>query len=145
MTEFSKSKPLPVPTGLTLHNKSRMLDVAFDDGSEFSFSFEFLRVFSPSAEVQGHGKGQEVLQIGKRDIDIAAIEPVGNYAIQPTFSDGHNSGLFSWVYLHELGTKQDELWEQYLTQLHDAGYPGDTGRDSPKGTVKAMSGEIRRH
>ncbi|HEV7813867.1 MAG TPA: DUF971 domain-containing protein [Janthinobacterium sp.] len=140
MTEFTKSAPVPQPTALTVHKQSRVLDISFDDGAEFSFPFEFLRVYSPSAEVRGHSKGQEVLQVGKRDIDIASIEPVGNYAIQPTFSDGHNSGLYSWAYLHHLGSNQEELWQEYLDQLAAAGYVGDAGRDSgSKGSVKAMS------
>jgi DUF971 family protein len=140
MTEFTKSAPVPQPTALTVHKQSRVLDISFDDGAAFSFPFEFLRVYSPSAEVRGHSKGQEVLQVGKRDIDIASIEPVGNYAIQPTFSDGHNSGLYSWTYLHHLGSNQEELWQEYLDQLAAAGYVGDAGRDSgSKGSVKAMS------
>ena len=89
----------PQPTGLTVHNQSRVLDVAFDDGSEFALPFEYLRVYSPSAEVQGHGKGQETLQLGKRLVGITGLEPVGNYAVQPTFSDGHNSGLYTWACL----------------------------------------------
>jgi DUF971 family protein len=146
MMEFNSSAPVPQPTALTVHNKSRVLDIAFDDGSAFSLSFEFLRVLSPSAEVRGHNKGQEVLQVGKRDIDIASIEPVGNYAIQPTFSDGHNTGLYSWAYLHYLGSNQDSLWEDYLAKLSAAGYVGDAGRDaSSKGAVKAMSGCGHQH
>jgi DUF971 family protein len=118
----------PNPTALTVHQQSRVLDIAFDDGSEFSLPFELLRVYSPSAEVKGHGQGQEVLQVGKRDVGIVALEPVGNYAVQPTFSDGHNTGLFSWEYLHKLGTRQQELWADYMARLHAAGFDGDTGR-----------------
>lgn len=116
------------PTALTVHQKSRVLDIAFDDGSEFSIPFELLRVYSPSAEVRGHGQGQEVLQLGKRDVGISGVEPVGNYAIQPTFTDGHNTGLFSWDYLYKLGSEQEALWADYLARLHAAGFDGDSGR-----------------
>ena len=116
------------PTALTVHQKSRVLDIAFDDGSAFSLPFELLRVYSPSAEVRGHGQGQEVLQLGKRDVGITGVEPVGNYAIQPTFSDGHNTGLFSWDYLYKLGNEQAALWSDYMARLHAAGFDGDTGR-----------------
>lgn len=118
------------PTALTVHQKSRVLDIAFDDGSSFSLPFELLRVYSPSAEVRGHGQGQEVLQLGKREVGITGVEPVGNYAIQPTFSDGHNTGLFSWDYLHKLGSEQQALWADYLARLHAAGFDGDSGRES---------------
>lgn len=104
----------PLPTGFTVHNKSRMLDVSFDDGASFTIPFELLRVYSPSAEVRGHGAGQEVLQLGKRDVGIAALDPVGNYAVQPTFTDGHNTGLYSWDYLYKLGRDQQQLWTDYL-------------------------------
>jgi DUF971 family protein len=116
------------PTALTVHQKSRVLDIAFDDGSEFSIPFELLRVYSPSAEVRGHGQGQEVLQLGKREVGISGVEPVGNYAIQPTFTDGHNTGLFSWDYLYKLGSEQDALWKDYLARLNAAGFEGDSGR-----------------
>ena len=116
------------PTALTVHQKSRVLDIAFEDGNEFSLPFELLRVYSPSAEVRGHGQGQEVLQVGKRDVGITGVEPVGNYAIQPTFSDGHNTGLFSWDYLYKLGSEQQALWDDYLARLHAAGFEGDSGR-----------------
>lgn len=117
------------PTALTVHQKSRLLDIAFDDGSSFSLPFELLRVYSPSAEVRGHGQGQEVLQLGKREVGITGVEPVGNYAIQPTFSDGHNTGLFSWDYLHKLGSGQQQLWADYLARLQAAGFEGDSGRE----------------
>ncbi|NHZ62160.1 gamma-butyrobetaine hydroxylase-like domain-containing protein [Massilia genomosp. 1] len=117
------------PTALTVHQKSRVLDIAFDDGSSFSISFELLRVYSPSAEVRGHGQGQEVLQLGKRNVGVTALEPVGNYAVQPTFSDGHNTGLFSWDYLYKLGNEQAALWADYLARLHAAGFDGDAGRE----------------
>ena len=119
----------PNPTALTLHQKSRVLDIAFDDGSAFSLPFELLRVYSPSAEVRGHGQGQEVLQLGKREVGITELEPVGNYAVQPTFSDGHNTGLYSWSYLYKLGTEQESLWQDYLNRLHTAGFIGDSGRE----------------
>jgi DUF971 family protein len=128
----------PNPTALTVHQQSRLLDIAFDDGSEFSLPFELLRVYSPSAEVKGHGAGQEVLQVGKRDVGIVSLEPVGNYAVQPTFSDGHNTGLFSWEYLHKLGSRQQELWAEYMARLHAAGYDGDTGRD-PQAVVEGKA------
>ncbi|MES2151640.1 MAG: DUF971 domain-containing protein [Pseudomonadota bacterium] len=117
-----------IPTALTVHQKSRVLEVAFDDGSAFSLPFEYLRVYSPSAEVRGHGQGQEVLQVGKREVGITAFEPVGNYAVQPTFSDGHNTGLYSWDYLYRLGREQEALWSDYLARLHGAGFDGDSGR-----------------
>ena len=125
------------PTALTVHQKSRVLDIAFDDGSAFSLPFELLRVYSPSAEVRGHGQGQEVLQLGKREVGISGVEPVGNYAIQPTFSDGHNTGLFSWDYLYKLGNEKDKLWQDYMDRLHAAGLEGDSGRDPAKAPAPA--------
>jgi DUF971 family protein len=110
-----------IPTTITLHQKSRVLEIAFADGRTFRLPFEFLRVYSPSAEVRGHGPGQEVLQVGKRDVDIRALEPVGSYAVQPQFSDGHATGIYSWEYLYELGENQDDLWKQYLEKLAQAG------------------------
>ena len=103
----------PVPTEIKLHQRSRIMEVAFDDGQRFEFTYEFLRVHSPSAEVRGHGAGQEVLQLGKRDVDITRVEPVGNYAIRPVFSDGHDSGIFTWEYLYQLGAEQDRRWADY--------------------------------
>jgi DUF971 family protein len=114
-------KNTPIPTEIKLHQTSRILEVAFNDGSSFSFPYEFLRVFSPSAEVRGHGHGQEVMQVGKQDVTITGVEPVGSYAIQPSFSDGHDSGIYSWDYLFEIGKNQDMLWTRYLQQLADAG------------------------
>lgn len=110
-----------LPTGITLHQKSRVFEIAFSDGRTFRLPYEFLRVYSPSAEVRGHGPGQEVLQVGKRDVDIRAVEPVGSYAVQPQFSDGHNTGIYSWDYLYELGERHDELWAEYLERLSKAG------------------------
>jgi len=110
-----------IPTGITLHQKSRVLEITFSDGRTFRLPYEFLRVYSPSAEVRGHGPGQEVLQTGKRNVEIRSIEAVGSYAIQPAFSDGHSTGIYSWEYLYELGETQDELWAQYLEKLKKAG------------------------
>ena len=117
----------PQPTALTVHQASRVLEVAFDDGAAFRIPFELLRIYSPSAEVQGHGPGQEVLQTGKRNVALVNLEPVGNYAVKPTFSDGHDSGIFSWDYLYELGQQQDALWKQYAERLAAAG----VDRDAP--------------
>lgn len=123
----------PQPTTLTVHLQSRVLQIGFDDGSEFRIPFELMRVYSPSAEVQGHGPGQEVLQTGKRDVTITALEPVGNYAVQPTFSDGHNTGIYSWDYLHFLGTQQAQLWKQYEERLAAAGRDRDAPMTAPAG------------
>lgn len=120
----------PNPTSLTVHKQSRVLEVAFDDGAVFSLPFELLRVYSPSAEVRGHGQGQEVLQLGKRNVLITALEPVGNYAIQPHFSDSHNTGIYTWDYLHWLGSNQAQLWEDYLRRLEAAGFTRESGRDA---------------
>ncbi len=117
----------PQPTALTVHQASRQLEVAYDDGAVFRIPFELMRVYSPSAEVQGHGPGQEVLQTGKRTVGIDALEPVGHYAVQPRFSDGHDSGIFSWDYLYRLGAEQDALWARYEARLAEAG----VGRDDP--------------
>ena len=112
---------MPTPTEIKLHQKSRVLEVAFDDGRSFRLPYEYLRVFSPSAEVRGHGPGQEVLQVGKRDVEIRHVEPVGSYAIQPTYSDGHATGIYSWDYLYQLGLEQDSRWAAYLKQMDEAG------------------------
>ena len=117
--------PDRVPTGITLHQKSRVLEIAFSDGREFRLPYEYLRVYSPSAEVRGHGPGQEVLQTGKRQVEIRSLEPVGSYAVQPMFSDGHTTGIYSWDYLYELGENQDRLWAEYLSKLEAAGASGD--------------------
>ena len=116
----------PTPQSLTVHEKSQVLEVAFSDGAVFRIPFELMRVYSPSAEVQGHGPGQGVLQTGKRDVTLVGVEPVGNYAVKPTFSDGHDSGIFTWAYLYELGQQQDALWVQYNEQLAAAGADRDT-------------------
>ena len=110
-----------VPTLITLHQKSRVLEIAFADGKSFRLPYEYLRVYSPSAEVKGHGPGQEVLQTGKHNVEIRSVEPVGSYAVQPLFSDGHSTGIYSWDYLYELGETQDERWRQYLEKLSAAG------------------------
>lgn len=117
----SPGKPAHVPTEIKLHQKSRMMEISFAGGERFQLSYEFLRVHSPSAEVRGHGPGQEVLQTGKKDIDIVTIEPVGTYAVQPRFSDGHATGIYSWDYLYELGSSHDTLWRDYLDRLRKAG------------------------
>ena len=111
----------PTPTDITLHQASRAMEIVFSDGHRFRLPFELLRVYSPSAEVRGHGPGQEVLQTGKKDVGIEALEPVGSYAVQPRFSDGHDSGIYSWDYLYHLGMNQAKLWEQYLARLKAAG------------------------
>ena len=116
----------PTPTAVTAHQQSRVLEIAFSDGASFRIPFELMRVYSPSAEVKGHGPGQETLQTGKRDVGLVSLEPVGLYAIKPTFSDGHESGLFSWEYLYHLGAQQDELWQQYEARLAEAGMTRDT-------------------
>ena len=124
----------PQPTDIVLHGASKNLEVSFDNGQSFRLPFELLRVFSPSAEVQGHGPGQEVLQTGKRNVGILSLEPVGNYGVQPSFSDGHNSGIFSWDYLHFLGVNQEHLWTQYEQRLQQAGVDRDapmSARGSP--------------
>jgi DUF971 family protein len=123
----------PAPQSLTLHGASRVLEVGFADGAQFRIPFELMRVYSPSAEVQGHGPGQEVLQTGKRDIDIVDIEPVGNYAVKPTFSDGHDSGLFTWPYLYFLGSQQQELWADYERRLQAAGRDRDAAMPEQSG------------
>ena len=117
----------PQPTDIKLHQKSRVMEVEFSDGSRFELSFELLRVYSPSAEVRSHGPGQEVLQVGKRGVDISALEPVGNYAVLPTFSDGHSTGIYSWDYLFWLGSNRDSLWQQYLERMKAAGASREPG------------------
>ena len=118
----------PTPTEITVHQQSRVLEVAFSDGARFRIPFELMRVYSPSAEVMGHGPGQETLQTGKRNVLITELTPVGHYAIQPRFSDGHDSGLFSWDYLYSLGKREAELWVQYEMRLKAAGASRDEER-----------------
>src|SRR4051795_308641 len=128
----------PSPESITLHGASRVLEVGFSDGSNYRIPFELMRVYSPSAEVQGHGPGQEVLQTGKREVEVVSLEPVGNYGVKPTFSDGHDSGIFSWDYLYFLGSQQAELWTAYQQRLQDAG----VDRDAP---MAAKSGHACGH
>ena len=124
---------MPLPQSLTVHAASRVLEVGYSDGQTFRIPFELMRVYSPSAEVQGHGPGQEVLQTGKRLVTIDNIEQVGNYAIKPFFSDGHESGLFTWNYLYELGSKQDALWAEYFARIKAAGADRDAPMASKSG------------
>ncbi|MGF6243067.1 DUF971 family protein [Paraburkholderia sp. GAS38] len=126
----------PVPTGVVVHAKSHVLELQYANGESFRVPFELLRVYSPSAEVRGHGPGQETLQTGKREVTITAIEGVGNYALQPTFSDGHSTGLYSWDLLYDIATRQDELWREYLDKLAVAG----VDRDAPMAASGAPHG-----
>lgn len=131
----------PSPTDVVLHTASRQLEVTFEDGASFKFPFEFLRVYSPSAEVRGHGRGQETLQVGKRDVTINVLQPVGHYAVQPSFSDGHESGIYSWEYLYELGANQEQLWAEYLERMEEAG----ASRDAPAAPFTAAAPGCSRH
>jgi DUF971 family protein len=125
------------PTSITVHQRSRALEVGFDDGQVFRIPFELMRVYSPSAEVQGHGPGQEVLQTGKRGVELSALDPIGNYAVLPRFSDGHDTGIFSWDYLYFLGSQQTELWKKYEDRLVRSG----VDRDAPmKGAAASSCG-----
>ena len=126
----------PTPTSITVHGQSRVLEVSFSDGASFRIPFELMRIYSPSAEVQGHGPGQEVLQTGKRAVDLVDLQPVGNYAVQPTFSDGHDSGIYSWDLLYDLGARQAELWSEYERRLAAAGIE----RDAPMAAKPATGG-----
>ncbi len=126
----------PTPTDLVVHQRSRVLEVGFADGRNFRIPFELMRIYSPSAEVQGHGPGQETLQTGKREVLLDALDPVGNYAVQPRFSDGHDSGIFSWDYLYHLGAEQERLWKDYESRLAAAG----VDRDAPMGGAAGKSG-----
>jgi DUF971 family protein len=121
MTMAGLDKDTPDPTEILLHQKSRVLEIAFSDGKRFRLPFEFLRVYSPSAEVRGHGPGQEVLQVGKKDIGISELDPVGTYAVRPVFTDGHDTGIYSWDYFYSLGLNHDEMWRHYLQRLAEAG------------------------
>ena len=128
------NKTTPTPQDITLHSQSRVLEVAFSDGQTFRLPFELMRVYSPSAEVQGHGPGQEVLQTGKREVTVVSLVPVGNYAVQPTFSDGHSSGIYSWDYLYFLGTQQTQLWADYNARLLAAGQERDASMPQKAGS-----------
>ncbi len=125
------NRETPIPTEIKLHQKSRLLEISFADGQRFELAYEFLRVLSPSAEVRGHGPGQERLQAGKQAVEIERVEPVGNYAIKLVFSDGHDSGLYSWDCLYDLGQRQEALWQQYLSQLEAAGLSRDPDNTAP--------------
>ncbi len=116
----------PHPTEIKLRKQSRLLEVAFDDGRRFELPFEYLRVYSPSAEVRGHGPGQETLQLGKHEVRIRSVDPIGNYAVRLVFDDGHDSGLYTWGYLYELGATRAEKWPQYLARLAKLGIPYPT-------------------
>lgn len=126
-----------MPLAINARTVSAVLELIFDDGRQFALPFELMRVYSPSAEVRGHGEGQEVLQTGQRGVSVSGIEAVGNYGIKPIFSDGHASGIFTWSYLYWLGEHQAELWQHYLARLQAAGYPGETGRDVKASLKKA--------
>ena len=126
----------PTPESITVHGQSRVLEVGFSDGATFRIPFELMRIYSPSAEVQGHGPGQEILQTGKREVDLVELQPVGNYAVQPIFSDGHQSGIFSWDLLYDLGAREGELWAEYERRLAAAG----VDRDAPMAGKGAASG-----
>jgi DUF971 family protein len=140
----SKQSPLaPHPTGFKVRKQSRIMEVSFDDGSEFALPFELMRVYSPSAEVRGHGPGQEVLQLGKRNVEIVELEPVGNYGVKPVFSDGHVSGIYTWEYLYQLGRDGAAMWERYLQQLEAAGHTRESGRDA--GMVEVGKGCGHQH
>src|SRR5437773_1083425 len=136
--------PERFPIEIKLHQKSRLMEIAFSDGRGFRLPYELMRIYSPSAEVRGHGPGQEVLQTGKRDVDIVALEPVGNYAVQPRFSDGHDTGIFSWDYLYFLGSQQDELWRKYEARLQEAGVRHGGGYRRP-GEGLRQEGRGARH
>lgn len=125
----------PTPSALTVHSQSRILEIEFSDGAAFRLPFELMRIYSPSAEVQGHGPGQEILQTGKREVGIVQLEPIGNYAVKPVFSDGHESGIFSWDYLYHLGRDQTRLWEDYLRRLESAGVARDAPMAAPGGAA----------
>ena len=125
------SPDTPIPTEITLHQQTRRIELAFDNGERYELTHDVLRVFTPSAEARGHGPGQEVLQVGKRDVEIVGIEPVGNYAIKPAFSDGHDSGLYSWDILYALCQHRDELWEGYLAELEKEGASRDPALTPP--------------
>ena len=131
----------PQPTAITVHQVSRVLEVAFDDGAQFRIPFELMRVYSPSAEVQGHGPGQEVLQTGKREVGIDELSAVGHYAVQPRFSDGHDTGIFSWDYLYKLGRDQAEMWQRYEDRLAAAGM----SRDAAMQPAAAAGGACKSH
>lgn len=124
----------PAPTNITAHSKAKVLEVAFSDGATFRIPFELMRIYSPSAEVMGHGPGQEVLQTGKRKVALLGLEPIGNYAVQPTFTDGHDTGIFSWDYLYFLGSTEAQLWADYEKRLATAGVERDAPMSQTSGS-----------
>jgi len=133
----------PIPTEIKLHQASRAMELSFADGTSFRMSYEYLRVYSPSAEVRGHGPGQETLQVGKREVTIMEVEPIGHYAIRPKFSDGHDTGIYSWEYLHDLGSRQQELWQRYLARLTAAGASRDPDPNAPAAAPPHACGHHR--
>lgn len=130
------TRETPIPSGVVVHSRSRALELQYANGENYRVPFELLRVYSPSAEVQGHGPGQETLQTGKRDVTVIGVEPVGHYALQLSFSDGHNTGIYSWDILYDLAARQDELWRAYFAKLEAAG----VDRDAPMAAAKASGG-----
>jgi DUF971 family protein len=130
---MSSTEKAPLPQNIIVHQQSKVLELAYENKT-YQLPFEFLRVWSPSAEVRGHGVGQETLQTGKRDVLINTIEQVGHYAIKPVFSDGHDSGIFSWDYLYEMCTNQEEMWQDYLDRIEQAGASRDIAmvKDEPR-------------
>ena len=133
----------PIPTEIKLHQASRVMELSFADGTSFRMPYEYLRVYSPSAEVRGHGPGQETLQVGKREVTIVEVEPIGHYAIRPKFSDGHDTGIYSWEYLHDLGSRQQDLWQRYLARLAAAGASRDPDPNPPPATPAHACGHNR--
>ena len=131
---MSTDRATPAPTEIKLHQRSQVLEIAFADGKSFRLPSEFLRVYSPSAEVRGHGPGQEVLQVGKKNVQIVAVEPVGNYAVQLRFSDGHDTGIYSWELLYDYGLRHDKMWNQYLERLRQAGASREPGTPGTSGS-----------
>lgn len=139
-------KKTPIPTEIKMHRQSKVMEITFADGAHFKLPYEFLRVYSPSAEVRGHGVGQETLQTGKRDVDITELMPVGNYAVQPTFSDGHHSGIYSWDLLYDLGIHQESYWQAYLTRLEAAGASRDVDSSTkPPASACGSGGSCGHH
>jgi len=144
MTTMAGLEPqTPIPTEIKLHQASRVMELSFADGTGFRMPYEYLRVYSPSAEVRGHGPGQETLQVGKREVTIIEVEPIGHYAIRPKFSDGHDTGIYSWEYLHDLGSRQQDLWQRYLARLAAAGASRDPDTSPPPAAPTHACGHNR--
>ena len=137
------NKQTPTPTEIKLHQQSKLMEISFSDGANFKLPYEYLRVYSPSAEVRGHGPGQEVLQTGKRNVEISGIEAVGNYAVKPVFSDGHDSGIYSWDLLYDLGINHESYWQTYLARLQAQGASRDV--DSTTQPPKPKAGGCGHH